>query len=140
MPSSSYARYVKLAFWPSHLALFYPYPGTSLTTWEVLAALLFLAAITWLVVEGRRQRYLLVGWFWFLITLLPMIGIVQVGTQAMADRYAYLPFIGLFIMIVWGVADWGSQRHVAAKWLTAAGLAVLIALVRAHAPPTGVLA
>jgi protein O-mannosyl-transferase len=124
----SYTRYVKLAFWPSRLALFYPYPGTPLTAWDVLASLLFLVAVTWLVVEDRRRRYLPVGWFWFLITLLPMIGIVQVGTQAMADRYAYLPFIGLFLMIVWGVADWSSQWRVSAKWLTAAGLAVLIAL------------
>ena len=107
----SYTRYVKLAFWPSHLALFYPHPGTPLTAWEVLAALLFLAAVTWLVIEERRRRYLPVGWFWFVITLLPMIGIVQVGTQAMADRYAYLPFIGLFIMIVWGVADWGTPAE-----------------------------
>jgi protein O-mannosyl-transferase len=124
----SYTRYVKLAFWPSRLALFYPHPGTPMATWTILAALLFLAAVTLLVVEDRRRRYLLVGWFWFLITLSPMIGIVQVGTQAMADRYAYLPFIGLFIMIVWGVADWFSRRHVSAKWLAIASVLVLIAL------------
>jgi protein O-mannosyl-transferase len=124
----SYTRYVKLAFWPSRLALFYPHPETRLTTWEVLASFLFLAAVTWLVIEERRRRYLLVGWFWFVMTLLPMIGIVQVGTQAMADRYGYLPFIGLFVMFVWSVAEWGTQQNVSAKWLTIASVAVLIAL------------
>ncbi len=124
----SYTRYVKLALWPSGLAVFYPHPGIALTTWEVLADFLFLAVITWLVIDDRRQRYLLVGWFWFLITLLPMIGIVQVGTQAMADRYAYLPLIGLFIMIVWGVTHWASRRRVPAEWLVASGIAILVAL------------
>jgi protein O-mannosyl-transferase len=90
----SYMRYVKLAFWPLRLAVFYPHPQTHLTTWEVLAAFLFLAVVTWLVIGARRRPYLLVGWFGFLITLLPMIGLVQVGAQGMADRYAYLPFIG----------------------------------------------
>ena len=124
----SYTRYVKLAFWPSGLAAFYPHPETPLTAWEVLAAFLFLSVATWLVIGERRHRYLLVGWLWFVITLLPMIGILQVGAQGMADRYAYLPFIGLFLMIVWGVADWAARRHVPAKWLAAAGIAVLIAL------------
>ena len=103
----SYAQYVKLAFWPSHLALFYPHPLVALRTWTVLAAFLFLAAVTWVVTEDRRRGYPLVGWFWFLITMLPMIGIVQVGAQAMADRYAYLPLIGLFIMFSWGIAESG---------------------------------
>ena len=76
----------------------------------------------------RRRRYLVVGWFWFLGTLVPMIGLVQVGVQAMADRYAYLPFIGLFIMICWGVADWSQERHVSPAWLAALSIGVLVAL------------
>src|ERR1035437_3304286 len=100
-----YARYVGKAVWPARLAPMYPHPGNSLAKWEVLSALLFLLVISALVTAGRRRRYLLVGWLWFLGTLIPMIGLVQVGRQAMADRYAYLPFIGLFIMICWGVAD-----------------------------------
>ena len=100
-----YARYVGKAFWPTRLAPMYPHPGNSLAKWEVLTALLFLLMVTALVIAGRRHRYLPVGWLWFLGTLIPMIGLVQVGRQAMADRYAYLPFIGLFIMICWGVAD-----------------------------------
>jgi len=102
----SYVRYLGSALWPAHLAPFYPHPLTALRLWQVLAALLFLLAVSGLVIAGRRKRpYLLVGWFWFLGTLVPMIGIVQVGVQAMADRYAYLSFVGLFIMVVWGVAD-----------------------------------
>ena len=97
-----YARYVGKAVWPTRLAPMYPHPGNSLAKWEVFTALLFLLVVTALVTAGRRHRYLPVGWLWFLGTLIPMIGLVQVGRQAMADRYAYLPFIGLFIMICWG--------------------------------------
>ncbi len=123
----SYTRYVGMAMWPAHLALFYPHP-LSLTLWEVLAALVFLCGITMLVVRGRGRGYLLVGWSWFLITLLPMIGIVQVGTQALADRYAYLPFIGLFLMIVWSAADWANRRHISESLRAVASVALLAAL------------
>ena len=98
----SYASYLGKAFWPARLAPMYPHPGYSLNPWHVAAAFLLLLAITGLVVVGRRHRYLPVGWFWFLGTLVPMLGLKQVGSQAMADRYAYLPFIGLFIMVCWG--------------------------------------
>ncbi len=107
----SYASYVGKAFWPARLAVMYPHPGYSLRSWQVAAAFLLLLAITGLVMAGRRHRYLPVGWFWFLGTLVPMIGLKQVGAQAMADRYAYLPFVGLFIMVCWGVSDWAEQRH-----------------------------
>ncbi len=101
----AYVRYIGKAFWPSRLTLLYPHPGNSIQTWQALAAFLLLLAISALVWKYRERRYLPVGWFWFLGTMVPMIGIVQVGHQAMADRYAYLPFIGLFIMICWGVGD-----------------------------------
>jgi protein O-mannosyl-transferase len=120
-----YARYVGKAVWPTRLAPMYPHPGNSLAKWEVLSALLFLLVVTALVIAARRHRYLPVGWLWFLGTLIPMIGLVQVGRQAMADRYAYLPFIGLFIMICWGVADCvvASSRWLASRrGLTAAGV------------------
>ena len=123
-----YARYVGKAVWPSRLALFYPHPGASLKMSHVFAALVFLLAVTALVIFQRRRRYLAVGWLWFLGTLVPMIGLIQVGVQAMADRYAYLPFIGLFIMICWGVADWSEQRHISPAWLAAVSIAVLVAL------------
>ncbi len=101
----SYARYLGKAFWPSKLAPMYVHPQDSLPIAQVLGALALLIAITALVYRGRERRYLPVGWLWFLGTLVPMIGIVQVGFQALADRYAYLPFVGLFIMVVWGAAD-----------------------------------
>jgi hypothetical protein len=129
----SYARYVGKAFWPTRLAPMYPHPGNSLAKWEVLAALLFLLVVTALVIAARRHRYLPVGWLWFLGTLIPMIGLVQVGRQAMADRYAYLPFIGLFVMICWGVADCvgASSRWLASRRVEATTVGV-DAAARSH--------
>ncbi len=124
----SYARYVIKAFWPTHLALFYPHPGASLKSWQVYGALFLLLAISAVCVEHIRRRYLSMGWLWFLGTLIPMIGLMQVGTQGMADRYAYLSFIGLFIMVCWGVADWAEEKHFPAAVLPAVSLAALIAL------------
>lgn len=122
----SYVRYIGKAFWPSRLAVFYAHP--ELTPWQVSAALLLLLAITGFVIQQRRQRYLAVGWFWYLGTLVPMIGIVQVGEQAMADRYAYLSFIGLFLMVCWGVAELAEQRQLSPVWLAAPSIAVLLVL------------
>jgi protein O-mannosyl-transferase len=99
-----YVRYLAIAFWPEHLAALYPYPH-SLRAWQVIASSLFLLAVTAVVLRYRELRYLVVGWFWYLGTMVPMIGLVQVGNQAMADRYAYLPVIGLLVIAVWGVAD-----------------------------------
>jgi len=125
----SYASYVKKAFWPMDLSPMYPHPGDSLAKWQVFAALLFLLAITALVAaEWRRRRYLMVGWLWFVGTLVPMIGLVQVGVQAMADRYAYLPLVGLFIMVCWTVADWVDRRHISTAWLVSTSTAALLAL------------
>jgi hypothetical protein len=122
----SYVRYIGKAIWPSHLAFMYPH--SSFAVWQVSAASLVLLVITAMAVAGRRRRYLLVGWFWFLGTLVPMIGLVQVGAQAMADRYAYLPFVGLFIMLCWGIADWAEQRHLSLAWLATPSLLVLLLL------------
>ena len=125
----SYIWYISKAFWPSHLALFYPHSTGLPPLWQVVSGAVCMLAITVLVIaNARRHRYLLVGWLWFVGTLVPMIGLVQVGRQAMADRYAYLSFIGLFIMVCWGVADWTQQLHPAPAWLAAASLTVLLAL------------
>lgn len=112
----SYARYLSHAFWPFHLSPIYSHPGDSIPTWHILAALPFLLCLTALV-WGARKRYLLAGWLWFLGTLVPMIGIVQVGNQAMAERYAYIPFIGLFWMATWLLADTATERRVNPRWL-----------------------
>ncbi len=106
----SYVRYVEKIFWPQKLAVFYPLPTA--WPWElVAAAAVFLAAVSIAaIVERRRRPYLCVGWFWFVGTLAPVIGLVQAGLQAMADRYTYVPSIGLFIVAAWGGAE------LAAKW------------------------
>ena len=102
----SYASYLGKGIWPSGLAVFYPHPENSLAPWKVLAAAVLVVAITVAAWRQREHhRYLLTGWLWYLVALVPMIGIVQVGRQAMADRYAYLPFVGLFIIVVWGCAE-----------------------------------
>ena len=129
----AYAWYVRKAFWPSHLALLYPHPPGMPPVGQMAAASLLLLGVTALGITARRQRYLLTGWLWFLGTLVPMIGLVQVGRQAMADRYAYLSFVGLFIMVCWGAAEWSEQRHLRPAWLRVATVAVLLALaVVAH--------
>lgn len=124
----SYIRYLAKAFWPAHLAPMYPHPGGSLRAWQVYGAFLILLVVSTLVVEGRRRRYLLVGWLWFVGTLIPMIGLIQVGRQAMADRYAYLPLLGVFIMVCWAVADWFAENHLPAAVLPAVSVVVLLAL------------
>jgi tetratricopeptide (TPR) repeat protein len=121
----SYVRYLGKTVWPEHLAVFYPHPGA----WPAVAvtgSLLVLIVLCGLVLwQARRAPYLVTGWLWFLGVLVPMIGIVQAGAQAMADRFAYVPLIGLFIMIVWGLADlttgWAGRN----KILTTTGLLAL---------------
>ncbi len=101
----SYVVYIVKMFWPSGLAVFYPYPA-SIPTWQVATAGLALAAISALAIRGLRDRpYLVVGWLWYLVTLGPVIGLVQVGGQARADRYMYVPMVGLAIMLAWGAVD-----------------------------------
>lgn len=124
----SYARYVGKAFWPSHLIPMYLHSGDSLPFWQVAAAIMALLAVSLLVVRQRDRRYLALGWFWFLGTLVPMIGIVTVGEQAMADRYAYLAFIGLFIAVAWSAGDLASARTFPASWLAACALLITATL------------
>jgi len=122
-----YVVYIQKMFWPSHLAPIYPFPH-ALPIWQVASSAIFLVAVTWAVLKYRESRYLLVGWFWFLGAMVPMIGLVQVGNQAMADRYAYLPMIGLFVMAVWIAGELASVRPIEAKYLVTAGLLVLCGL------------
>jgi tetratricopeptide (TPR) repeat protein len=108
----AYAMYVWKAFWPAWLGLFYPHPGANLAMWRLALAALFLCSVSALVWWQRAARpYLIAGWLWFLGTLVPVIGLVQVGEQAIADRYAYVPLIGIFVMAVWGAADLADMRH-----------------------------
>jgi len=101
----SFAAYLEKAIWPVNVAIFYPYPE-SRPVWKFAAACIFLTATTSFVAfKRKRHPYLVTGWLWYLITLLPVIGIVQVGFQSMANRYAYVPLIGIFLMITWGVPE-----------------------------------
>ena len=128
----SCARYLGKTFWPTKLVLPYPHPLKLYPAWQVGAAVALLLLITAIVLCARDKRYLAVGWFWFLGSLVPMIGLVQVGEQAMADRYAYIPFLGLFLMIVWLIADWAADwnksRQVPARWLAIPAVCCLLAL------------
>lgn len=121
----SYVIYLWQTLWPARLAVFYPYPSEPLSIWAVIGAAIVLVGISVVVLILRARRpYLLTGWLWYVVMLAPVIGIVQVGEQAHADRYAYLPHIGLFLMIVWLVADIVKGRHKAER--VAAGAAVVI--------------
>ena len=124
----SYVRYLGKAVWPSSLALFYPFPLVYYKIWYVIGAALLLLAITVVVALAYRRRYLTVGWLWFLGTLVPMIGIKQVGTQAMADRYGYLPFVGLFIMVCWLIGDWAAEIPARLRLVRVFAVVVLVAL------------
>lgn len=124
----SYGLYLWKMFWPAQLAPLYPHPAIGLPAWQWIGCALILAGITVLVVTFRSKRYLPVGWFWFLGTLVPVIGLVQVGDAAMADRYAYIPLIGIFVMIVWSLDDWADAKRVRTVWRVIPALCVLSAL------------
>jgi tetratricopeptide (TPR) repeat protein len=99
----AYVTYFTKTLWPHDLAILYPYPS-SFPLWQVICSFLILVLVSASTIwAGRRHPYLAVGWFWFLVSLVPVIGLVQVGAQSMADRYTYIPLIGLFIMVAWGV-------------------------------------
>lgn len=123
----SYVAYLGKTIWPLDLAAFYPYP-TGIPAWKTAGAATFLVFLTVVaIVNWKRRPYLAMGWIWYLVTLLPVIGIVQIGAQAMADRYTYVPLIGVFIALVWLLSDllrMGTNRRAPVT-----ALAVAVALV-----------
>ena len=121
----SYVKYLGKAFWPSHLAPLYPRPESLAPFWQAAGAVAVILLITAFVISRRQHRYLLVGWFWFLGSLVPMIGLVTVGDQAMADRYAYVAFIGLFIAIAWSLQDLNWKPDQRQLWLGAPAAIIL---------------
>ena len=134
---ASYLSYVSKTFWPSGLAFFYPYSFDLPLALVFGSALLLLVWTFWFVLRVRQQPWLLTGWLWFLGTLFPTIGLVQFCIQARADRYTYLPSIGLFLVLVWGLADlfkrWPSQQ----KWLSGGGCLALAACLAASSVQLG---
>ena len=126
----SYVSYVGKMIWPHDLAVLYPHPGANLPMWHGAAACLMLLSASVAVIRlARRYPYLTVGWFWYLGTLVPVIGLVQVGAQAMADRFTYVPLIGLFITIAWGVPELLARYRFKRIVLSLAAAGILVSLM-----------
>ncbi len=124
----SYVIYIGKTIWPDNLAFFYPHPGL-LPFWQVLGAVLLLVAVTVIVIlEAKSFPFLAMGWLWFAGTLVPVIGIVQVGRQALADRYTYVPLIGLFIMASWGIPELLKHWRYRKEALAASSALIFICL------------
>jgi len=108
----SYASYIIKTIWPQKLAIFYPHPFGMLSSWNIFGSVLLIAGLSFLAIRMLNQyKYMAVGWFWYLGTLIPVIGLIQVGAQSMADRYTYIPLTGLFIMLAWGISDLLKKWH-----------------------------
>ena len=127
----SYFEYLGKMVWPSGLSMLYPHPGNALPAWKGILCGMALMGITIISIRLiRRTPYFTVGWFWYLGTLLPVIGIVQVGGQAMADRFTYIPLIGIFIIVAWGVPELVSKWRYKEKVLSvSAGIIILTLLI-----------
>src|SRR6266481_2750351 len=126
---ASYVLYMWQTLWPAGLAVFYPHPNNTLPVWEIILALALLVGTTVTAIVIRRQRpYLFTGWFWYVVMLAPVIGLVQVGEQGHADRYTYLPHIGLFLLAVWGIADVTASRLSTSRIAVAATVMIIFAL------------
>ena len=125
----SYTKYVLLTFWPNHLAVYYPLAPRGIPSWQIVGAAFLLIGITaFCFIQRKIRPYLIVGWLWFLGTLVPVIGLVQVDGQTMADRYFYIPSIGLFIALVFGLAEIVTSWRVAPSLCAAIAGAVLLVL------------
>jgi len=126
----SYIKYMSKTIWPSDLAVFYPHLRGHLPWWQAAGAGLVILVITiGIIFPGRRYRWLAVGWLWFLGTLMPVIGMIQVGDQAMADRYTYIPIIGLFIIAAWGMEQLLSRWRYKKIGLGAAWAGAVLAMM-----------
>jgi protein O-mannosyl-transferase len=125
----SYVIYAWKTLWPTDLAVFYPHANDTLAIWEVISSIVLLLVVTAAAIVFRRKRpYLLTGWFWYLAMLVPVIGIIQVGEQGHADRYTYLPHVGLFLLAVWLVADVIAVRQWSSRLAVAGAGVIIVAL------------
>ena len=125
---ASYVHYLLDLVRPRHLAPLYPHPGNSLPVWQVVVSVALFLGLTAVVLKWRERRYLAMGWFWFVGVLVPMIGIVQVGDQARADRFAYVPMIGLAISVVWAVSEIAEENEIPKQWVAVPAAVVLVVL------------
>ncbi len=125
----SYSKYIQKTFWPTKLAFFYPHPAIEFNLLPLLISLSLLLVVSIYVISHfRRHKYLLVGWLWFIGTLVPVIGFVQVGAQAMADRYTYVTLIGIFIIIAWGASDLFIKLKYSRQIIAVSALVILLVL------------
>ena len=121
----SYVKYALKMLWPSKLAAFYPYNPAATSGWQIVLAIISLLIVSALVIHmAKRFPYLAAGWLWYLITFLPVIGFVRIGQHAMADRYTYIPLVGLFVVVVWGIEDLAKRLHTGRAVL--AGLMIVV--------------
>jgi hypothetical protein len=125
----SYPGYIAKMFYPVRLAILYPLQPYNIPRWQPIIYLLILIIITAAIYAARRRGYLPVGWLWYVGTLIPVIGLVQVGSQAMADRYTYLPSIGIFIIVGWGAAELATKVPLRRIILGILGVTVVIAML-----------
>jgi tetratricopeptide (TPR) repeat protein len=125
----TYVIYAWKTLWPTHLAVFYPHPNDTLAIWEILLGIGLVLAMTIAAIVFRRERpYLFTGWFWYVVMLVPVIGLIQVGEQGHADRYTYLPHIGLFLLAVWFVADVIAVSQRRSRIAVSVAVAIIIVL------------
>jgi Flp pilus assembly protein TadD len=125
----AYVTYIQKLLWPTRLCVLYPFMYSRSREMAALAVMLLLIASGVAVMWGRGRRWLAVGWFWFLGTLVPVIGFVQVGTQTLADRYSYIPYVGLFIIVAWGLADVAARIRPLRPVIVTVAVCALIACV-----------
>lgn len=124
----SYAKYLRLLVWPRHLTPMYPHPPNGIPLWQVAISCVALLALSAIALAWRERRYLTMGWLWFVGALVPMIGIVQVGEQALADRYMYIPMIGILIAVVWAVWEFAKENAISEFWIAIPATSVVLAL------------
>jgi protein O-mannosyl-transferase len=124
----AYAKYLEKAVWPLHLAPLYPHPGMSINVASSVVSAIVILGISVLVLALRRHRQFFVGWFWFMGTLVPMIGLVQISIHSMADRYAYIPLVGIFVIMAWGAGALVEKYHLPQSVPISVSAAAMIAL------------
>jgi tetratricopeptide (TPR) repeat protein len=125
----SYVKYLGKIFWPSRLAMLYPYPSEIMELWPVIAVIILLLISVCFIYLARKYKYLPVGWLWYLGALIPVIGLVQVGSQAMADRYTYIPSIPIFIIVAFGAAELAAGRRFRKTLLAASAVVILVIML-----------
>jgi len=125
----SYLKYLGKIFWPSRLTILYPHPSEIMKSWLVIAVIILMLVSVCFIYLARKYKYLLVGWLWYLGALVPVIGLVQVGSQAMADRYTYIPSIPIFIIVAFGAAELAAGRRLRRILLAVSAVVILVILL-----------